>query len=434
MTLRAERRRVVITGRGVVTPIGIGVEVFWSALLEGVCGIAPLPGFAGSVCPTRIGAEVSSPPLRGLETRTRTKLMGRHIQFAVAAGIEAMAEAGLGPGQVPAHRLGVVIGTSQDRGDFVRNHACLTRMRHPGDPRRVDERLFWSAALALFDPLEFLRTLPNGSAAHLAMAYDAQGPNGTVLAEGVAGLQAIGDAARLVERGDADAVLAGGTDCLITVERLVSLGMLGHLSRRNGDPCGASRPFDRGRDGFVPGEGAAIVLLEAAEHAEARAARVLGEIVGYATALDATDRFAGAASGWRWADTIGAALADGQRAPRDLGYVCASGLSHPTEDAAETAALKRALGEAAAQTPVSSIKAQVGFLGNAAGPLDVVTSLLAMEHGVLPPTRNYSIPDPRCDLDYVPNTPRAARPIASLVSARGFVGHTACLVLERCAP
>ncbi len=428
------RRRVVITGRGVVTPIGVGRDAFWHALLEGGCGIGPLRGFAESVCPTLIAAEVSQSVVGRGDARRRAKLMGRHIQFAFAAGVEAMDEAGLSPGQVSPERLGVVIGTSQDRGDFVRNHACLTRMRSARDSRRVDERLFWSAAQALFDPLEFLRTLPNGPAAHLAMAYDAQGPNSTVLAEGAAGLQAVGDAARLVEHGDADVVLAGGTDCLMTVDRLVSLAMLGHVSRRNEHPRGASRPFDRGRDGFVPGEGAAMVVLEAAEHARARAARVLGEVVGYATTLDASDCFAAAADGQSWADAIGRALADGHLAPRDLGYVCAAGLSHPTEDAAETTALKRALGEVAVRTPISSIKAQVGYLGNAAGPLDVVTGLLAMERGVLPPTRNYAVPDPRCDLDYVPNTPRAAWPATTLVNARGFVGHTACLVLGRSTP
>ena len=423
------RRRVVITGRGVVTPIGVGVEAFWSALLEGVCGIGPLCDVAGSACPTLIAAEVSPAAVILGPTRRRGKLMGRHIQFAFAAGVEAMGEAGLRPRQVSPGRLGVVIGTSQDRGDFARNHACLTRMRCPEDPSQIDERLFWSAAPALFDPLEFLRTLPNGPAAHLAMEYDGQGANGTVLAEGIAGVQAIADAARLIERGDADVMLAGGTDCLMSVERLVSLAMLGHVSRRNEVPRSASRPFDLHRDGFVPGEGAAIVVLEGAEHAKARAARVLGEVLGYGTTLDASDRFAAANDGWSWAEAIRRALADGHRAAREVDYVCAAGMSHPTDDAAETAALKRALGGVAAATPISSIKAQVGFLGNAAGPLDVVTCLLAMERGVLPPTRNYATPDPECDLDCVPNTPRTAWPRTSLVNARGFVGHTACLVL-----
>jgi 3-oxoacyl-[acyl-carrier-protein] synthase II len=426
----AVRRRAVITGRGAVTPIGVGVAAFWAALLEGASGIGPLPGLVGSACPTLIAAEVRA-PVRSRAEAKRAKLMGRHSRFALAAGAEALGEAGLSPGQVPPERFGVVVGTSHDRGDFARNHACLTRLRAAGAPGGADERLFWSAAQALCDPLEFLRALPNGPAAHLAIECQAQGPNATVAAEGVAGLQAIGEAARLIERGDADVMLAGGTDCLTGVERLLSLAMLGHLSRRNDDPPGASRPFDRARDGLVPGEGAAIVLLEAAEHAEARGARALGEVLGYGTTLDAAERFAAAADGRSWAEAIGQALADGEVAARHLGYVCAAGLSHPAEDAAETVALRRALGGMAARTPVSSIKAQVGVLGNAAGSLDAVTSLLAMECGVLPPTRNYAVPDPRCDLDYVPNTPRSAWPATALVNARGLVGHTACLVLGR---
>jgi 3-oxoacyl-[acyl-carrier-protein] synthase II len=419
---------VVITGRGAITPIGVGVAAFWTALLEGACGIGPLPGLAGSACPTRIGAEVRQ-PLPGPSGPKRVKLMGRHSQLALAAGAEAMDEAGLSPGRVLPERLGIAIGTSHDRGDFLRTHACLTRMRQAQAPHGVDERLFWSAAQALSDPLEFLRALPNGPAAHLAIECQARGPNATLVAEGVAGLQAIGEAARLIERGVADAMLAGGTDCLTGLERLLSLALLGHLSRRNEHPTGASRPFDRDRDGFVPGEGAAIVVLEAFEHAEARGAHVLGEVAGYATMFDAAQRFAAAEGGRSWADAIRQALADARFAPRDLGYVCAAGISHPAEDAVETAALRQALGDWAPRTPVSSIKAQVGFLGNAAGPLDVITGLLAMERGVLPATRNYAVPDPRCDLDYVPNTPRPAWPVTALVNARGLVGHTACLAL-----
>jgi 3-oxoacyl-[acyl-carrier-protein] synthase II len=424
------KRRVVITGRGAVTPLGAGVAGFWAALLAGECGIEVMPDLAGSACPVVLGAPVR-PPAGGVplssEARKRSKLMGKHIQFAFAAGLEAMAESGLAGAGLDPTRFGVFIGTAHDRGDLLRSHACLLRMRSVADPSVVDERSFWPAAQALYDPLEFLRTLPNGPAAHLAMHHLAQGPNATLLADGVAGLQAVGEAARVIERGDADVMLAGGTDSLLAVERLVAQGLLGHLCRRLDGPAEASRPFDLGRAGVVPGEGGAVLVLEAAEVAERRGARIFGEVTGYAVTADADDD--GGEAGLALA--VSRALDDAGLAPSGLGYVCAAGLSHPDEDARETAALKAALGVAAGAVPVSSTKAQLGFLGNAAGPLDAITSLLALEHGVLPPTRNYSTPDPRCDLDYVPNAPRPAVAHAALVEARDFLGLSACLVLTR---
>jgi 3-oxoacyl-[acyl-carrier-protein] synthase II len=281
------------------------------------------------------------------------------------------------------------------------------------------------------NPIATLRGLPNLAAAHVAIQHEARGPNATITTACCAGTQAIGEGLRLIQRGDADVVLAGGTDAAVNPVAVLGFSLLGTLSRCNDDPVRASRPFDRGRDGFVIGEGAGFVVLEREAFAKARNAPVLAELAGYAVTCDAyriTDERPDAAGA---ADAIGLSLRDAGTEPRDIGYINAHGTGTRMNDITETRAIRQSLGAHADGVPVSSTKSMIGHLLAAAGAVELAAALIAISDGFLPPTINLEDPDDECDLDYVPNVARAASPAAAMSTSFGFGGQNACLVIRR---
>lgn len=387
---------VVVTGRGVVSPIGEGVEAFVRGLLERRSGIAD-----------GVAACSAFEPERSMSPK-EARRSDRFTQLAVAAAAEAAAEAGL-PGGIEPERLGVLIGTGV--GGLITLERETLRWLERGD-RAVSPQ---------FVPM----MMPNAAAAVVAMRLGARGPGLSVSSACATGAHAIGEAARVIARGEADVVLAGGTEAPLTGVCLAAFRAMGALSR-----VGVSRPFDADRDGFVMGEGAAVVVLERADHARARGARALGRVAGYGASNDAHHITQPDPDGRGAAAAMRAALADAAAAPAEAGYVNAHGTSTPYNDRVETAAVHAVWNGAA--PPVSSTKSQIGHLLGAAGAVEALATLVALERGVLPPTINYERPDPDCDLDYVPDGPREAPGLElALSSSFGFGGQNACLALAR---
>lgn len=430
--------RVMVTGLGVVTPIGVGGEAFEDGLRSGCSGTADLRAFDCSGLDTRIAAEVDDDALRLVDLvtpRKAVKLMSRAAGFAVAASAQAREHARLGPDDVDPERLAVALGASgmgPSDFDMVRGEAlALIDMVHDTGARHFDVPAFARAFRARTNPVELLRGLPNVAASHVAIQQGARGPSSTVSTACTSGTQAIGDAVRMIRSGEADVVLAGGADAPINPVSLLGFSMLGTLSRRNECPERASRPFDLDRDGFVLGEGAAIFVLEREGFARARGAPLLAEIAGYAATCDAyriTDErpdASGAVSAMR------GALRSGEVDPCDVDYVNAHGTATEMNDRVETGALHEVLGAHATSAAVSSTKSMTGHLLAAAGAVEAAACVVSIAEGFVPPTINYDTPDPRCDLDYVPNEARHARVDVALSNSFGFGGQNACLVIRR---
>jgi len=430
--------RVAVTGVGVVTPVGIGAGEFGRALRAGRSGVRRIRAFPCDGFETQIAAEVDDASLdavRFVDPPKLLKLMSRSAVFAVAAAAMARREARLGADAVDPRRLGVCLGAG-GMGvvdlDLLAGQAdavLASATEHGGTS--WDIPAFARIYRARTNPLSMLRGLPNLAAAHVAIQHDARGPNSTVTTACTAGTQAIGEGLRTIQRGDADVVLAGGTDAMINPVGVLGFGMLGTLSRNNDAPEKASRPFDKDRDGFVIGEGAAVVVLEREGFARGRRAPILGELAGYGVTCDAyriTDERPDASGA---AAAIHRCLEDAAAGNDEVGYVNAHGTGTPMNDLTETRALKQAFGEQAYGLPVSSTKSMIGHLLAAAGAVELVASLLALRCGFLPPTINYETPDPECDLDYVPNEARAARFDAALSCSFGFGGQNACLLIRR---
>jgi 3-oxoacyl-[acyl-carrier-protein] synthase II len=402
--------RVVVTGIGVITPFGVGGEQFWSGLLAGASTLAPAP-FDASACTTPFAAPVradSKDLVNLVGDRKRLKLMGRHAQFAVAAAVLAVQDAGLHLAEVNPGRVGVFMGTSHDRYAYDETY------------RRV-----WAGSGRGEDPLHFLRTLPNGPAAHTAIQFGARGPNSTILTDGVATAQAVGDAVRVLERGDADVMLAGGADSEVNPDGFLGWQLLDLLSRNRTDARVASRPFDRARDGLILGEGAAVFVLERLEQARGR--RIYGEILGYGSGTDGEMLPGPDADGEPFRQALAAALEEARCAPDSLGYLNAHGVSSPLLDRIECRGIRRLFGSHC--PPASSIKGAIGYLGTAAPAVDLVACLFALREGLLPPTINLEDPDPECDLDHVANTPRPSRIRTAASVSYGLGGHAVALVV-----
>lgn len=390
------RREVVVTGRGVVSPIGEGIAEFEEGLLgrrSGVAdGVAPCAGFD---------------PERYL-TPKEARRSDRFAHLALAAALQAAEEAGL-PDGIEPERIGVLVGTGVG-GLGTLERECLGWLK--GGDRAVSPQ---------FVPM----MMPNAAAGLIAMKLGAHGPGMSVSSACATGSHAIGEAMRLIQRGEADVVLAGGTEAALTGICLAAFRAMGALSRE-----GISRPFDAERDGFVMGEGAAVLVLEAAEHARARGARVHARLVGYGASNDAHHITQPDPEGRGAADAMRAALADAGASPQDVGYINAHGTSTPYNDRIETKAIHAIFNGGA--PPVSSTKSQIGHLLGAAGAVEAVAVLTALERGVLPPTINYERPDPECDLDYVPDGPREAPGLElALSNSFGFGGQNACLAVAR---
>jgi 3-oxoacyl-[acyl-carrier-protein] synthase II len=430
--------RVAITGAGVVTPTGCGYEAFRDALKQGRSGVGPITSFDCAGLDTRIAAEVHDTEAdlaAWVEPRKSTKLMSRAALFAVAAAAMARRQANLGRDGVDPRRVAVVVGAGGMGPTDL--DMLATQAQAAIDAAKASSTGEWDipAFARLYaqrtNPVATLRGLPNLAAAHVAIQNDAQGPNATITTACCAGTQAIGEGLRLIQRGDADVVLAGGTDAAVNPVAVLGFSLLGTLSRRNDEPARASRPFDRERDGFVIGEGAGFVLLERGDFAAARGAEVLAELAGYGVTCDAyriTDERPDADGAAR---AIRLCLADADMAPYEVGYVNAHGTGTRMNDITETRALKLSLGSCAGGVAVSSTKSMIGHLLAAAGAVELVAALIAIRERFLPPTINLEAADDECDLDYVPNLARPASLEAALSTSFGFGGQNACLAIRR---
>jgi 3-oxoacyl-[acyl-carrier-protein] synthase II len=425
-------RRVVVTGLGVVAPNGIGKDAFWSACKEGRSGVRPIRSFDASGHPVKIAAEVPEFDVAAYvpsDLRKSLKIMSRAMRFGVAAASLASRDSGLDPNRFNPERVGVVLGTGIMPTDLAELAPLLAEAYDNGRlcPEKLGQR-----GTALF-PLWILKYLPNMVAAHISMLVRAQGPNSTITTACAAGTQAVGEAARLIARDDADIVLAGGADSRIDPLLLLAYTGLGALSPGERPPEQVSRPFDGQRDGFVLGEGAGILVLEELEHARRRGTVIYAEVLGLGSSFDAygitkpDPEAKGATRAIEWA------LREAEVDRQDVDYINAHGTSTRLNDLMETAAVKRVFGEGANALPLSSIKSMVGHLIGAAGAVEAVALALTLSEGVLPPTINQTHPDPQCDLDYVPNTAREMPVTTAVSTSFGFGGQNAALVMRRFA-
>jgi 3-oxoacyl-[acyl-carrier-protein] synthase II len=422
--------RVVVTGFGAIAPNGLGADAFWEATCAGRSGIGRIEGFDVTGFPVQSAGEVRDFRARDyIPNRKALKIMGNNIRFGVAASQMAMQHAGLKDHAVDPTRIGVVMGSGivptdvEEIGDAV--------LKSLDDEGRFDVRRFGAEGQKQLFPLWLLKHLPNMVAAHISITHKAQGPNNTIVTACSASTQAIGEALRIIQRGDADVVITGGADSRIDPLSLVAYSLLGALSTAEREPEALSRPFDRERDGFVIGEGAACLILESEEYARARGATIHAEVAGYGSSFDAYAATQPEPEGHGASRAMQIALKDAGAATGDIDYISAHGTSTQLNDAMETTAVKRVFGERAGSLPLSSIKSMIGHLIGAAGGMEALVSVLAIRDGVIPPTINLDTPDPACDLDYVPGEARELKVDAVLSNSFGFGGQNASLVIRR---
>ncbi len=413
-----DRRRVVITGMGTISPLGLNIEDYWQALLAGRSGVGWISSLDSSSYPVKVAAEVRDFEPEQYMDRKEARRLARFSQFAVAAAQEAARNAGLNPQDEDHERVGVLLGNGI--GGFPNIDAGMRAIIEKGGMR--------------LDPFFFPKTLPNMAAAHLCLQYQAKGYSSTICTACAASTQAMGEAAEVIRRDRADVMLAGGTEAGICELGMAGFSVMKVLSFRKDDPTKASRPFDAKRDGFVSAEGAAVFVLESLEHARARGAPVLAEIAGFAATADAYHMVAPCADGEGAARCMRFALRDAGVAPEEVDYINAHGTSTLLNDASETKAIKAALGEHAYQVPISSTKSMIGHALAASGALESVACVKALQTGIIHPTINYEYPDPACDLDYVPEGTRQVDVRVVLKNSFGFGGQNACLVFRRFEP
>jgi len=410
-----DTRRVVVTGLGALTPVGNTVEEFWASLRQGRSGIGPITRFDATGYPTRIAGEIRNfDPLKYLD-RKDVRRLDPYLHYAMACACMAVDDAGLDTGKIDGERLGVLIGSG------IGGITTLLDGEHVLLEKGFDR----------VSPFVIPMLIINMASGLVSMRFGAKGPNSSVVTACATGNHALGDAYRLIQRGEADLMIAGGAEAMIVPLTIAGFCAMKAMSTRNEDPERASRPFDVGRDGFVCSEGGGILVLEAFEHAVRRDARIYGEIVGYGMSGDAHHMTAPDPEGDGAARAMRAALRDAGMAPSDIGYINAHGTSTPYNDKFETIAIKRVFGDHAARLAVSSTKSMTGHLLGAAGGIEAIATLLALHHGILPPTINYETPDPDCDLDYVPNQARKQDVDAALSNAFGFGGTNATLVFRK---
>lgn len=424
------RRRVVVTGIGCITPIGNDVNSMWKALQEGRNGVGLITHFDASRFPTKFAAEVRNfefDPL--VDDPSRFADAGRNIRFAIGAARQAVSDSGINDSRnLNPARFGVYLGAGEGQQDFQQFMTLVANSQKDGSEINLEQ--FTREFLLSMNPRFELELEPNMPAAHLSSLFNAQGPNLNCLTACAASSQAIGEAAEIIRRNDADVMLSGGAHSMIHPFGVTGFNLLTALSERNDSPRTASRPFDLNRDGFVLGEGAGMLILEELEHARARGAKIYGEIRGYGSTADAYRITDIHPEGRGAISCIKMALEDAEINPEEIGYVNAHGTSTKVNDQVETMAIKGGLGEHAWKTPVSSIKSMMGHLIAAAGSVEAITCLLAIRDGVLPPTINYETPDPDCDLDYIPNVARESRIKAALSNSFGFGGQNVSLIVS----
>jgi 3-oxoacyl-[acyl-carrier-protein] synthase II len=408
-------RRVVVTGVGLVNPLGIGIDPVWAKVCEGVSGVGPITKFDTTDFETKIAAEVKGFRSEDFLAPKDIKKMDIFIHYALAATRIAMEDAGLKVSENNTDRVGVIVGTGLGGLSSIEKYHKVLLDR---GPQRITP---------FFIPM----LIANEASGQIAIEYGVKGPNLCIVTACATGAHSIGEACRSIQHGDADAMIAGGVEATITPLAVAGFNAMKALSTRNAEPERASRPFERDRDGFIMGEGGAVTILEELEHARARGAKIYAELVGFGYTADAYHLAAPDPDGDGAARCMQMALKDAQLSPAEVDYINAHGTSTELNDITETVAIKRVFGEHARKLPVSSTKSVTGHLLGAAGSTEAVFSVLAIRDNIIPPTINYENPDPRCDLDYVPNVAREAAITVTLSNAFGFGGTNATLIFKR---
>jgi len=418
-----ETPRVVVTGLGALTPVGNNVEEFWSALMQGTSGIGPITKFDAHVKSesgdfqfvTRIAGEVRNFDELKYVDKKEARRLDPYLKYAMACAVMAVEDSGLDTGKVDGSRFGTLIGSGIGGiTTLLENHKTLLDK----GPDRVSP---------FFVPMLII----NMASGLVSMRFGAKGPNSSVVTACATGNHAIGDAFKLIQRGAADVMIAGGAEAIIVPLTIAGFCSMKAMSTRNDEPQKASRPFDAGRDGFVCGEGGGVVVLESLAHAQRRGARIYGEVIGYGMTGDAHHMTAPDPEGDGAARAMAGALADARLQPSDVGYINAHGTSTQYNDKFETIAIKRVFGDHARKLAVSSTKSMTGHLLGAAGGIEAIATVLALHRGTLPPTMNYETPDPDCDLDYIPNQARKQEVEVALSNAFGFGGTNATLAFRK---
>ena len=441
MSTGAAHRRVVITGMGWITPLGHDLKTVWDRMMRAESGMAPITRFDAKTFPTSFAAEVRDFDVKNfVKDPSAHEHAGLNAQFALGAARQAWAQAGLDDADIDPHRSGAYIGGGEGVLDFE-NYVGANLAGWNPDTRRIDGEKWVKAALELMSAWKEVEQEPNMPIAHLSREFGLRGPTCNCLTACAASTQAIGEASDMLRRGDADVMISGGTHTMIHPLGITGFNRLTALSTSTGDPTMASKPFDRTRDGFVMGEGSGMVVLETLDHAMARGATPIVEILGYGSSCDAfriTDiqpDGRGAAVAMRGAleqAGIDPHARDAQGRP-PVQYISAHGTGTKENDSIETVGVKSVFGELAPSIPMSSIKSMMGHLIAAAGAVELITSVLAIQNGMLPPTRNLHNPDPDLDLDYVPNEAREASIDVALSNNFGFGGQNDTLVISRFA-
>jgi len=425
------RRRVVVTGIGWVNSLGSEIDPVWKRLLAGESGVGMISRFDAGNFPTKIAAEIRDWDVSDVgENPDDWEHQGLHTRFAVGASKKAFADSGLGDATIDPTRFGVYTGSGEGQQDFIRFTDMMVAAL---DEESLDVVKFTKKGLEILNPICEMEQEPNMPAAHLAGLFNAQGPNINCLTACAASSQAVGEAVEIIRRSEADLMLAGGTHTMIHPFGVTGFNLLTALSTRNDDPQGASRPFDRNRDGFVLGEGSGMIILEELEHAKKRGAKIYGEIVGYGSTADAfriTDTHPEGRGG---ISCMKMAVEDAGLNIDQVDYINAHGTSTTVNDKVETLAIRKVFGERADKIPVSSTKSMMGHLIAAAGATELIVCLMTLRDNVVPPTTNYETPDPDCDLDYVPNVAREHQCNNVLSNSFGFGGQNITLVIQRFA-
>lgn len=409
------KRRVVVTGLGAVTPLGTGVEKTWKALCEGRSGIGKISSFDATNFQTKIAGEIKDFKPEDFLEKKQVRRMDIFVHYAMASAMMAVEDSGLKVTGQNAERIGVVLGTGLGGLPALeKNHTMLME----GGPRKIS---------TFFIPMMIANMAPG----HIAIHFGMKGPNTCVVTACAAGSHAIGDSYKLIQRGDADVMVTGGTEATITPLNVGGFNAMKALTTRNEEPEKASRPFEKDRDGFVPAEGAGVIILEEMNSALERGAEIYGEIIGYGLTGDAYHMTAPDPKGDGAARCMRMALKDAGISPGDVDYINAHGTSTPLNDVIETMAIKTAFNEHSKEVVVSSTKSMTGHLLGAAGGVEAIFTVLAIRDGIIPPTINYETPDPECDLDYVPNVARQADIKVAISNSFGFGGTNATLVFRK---
>ena len=409
------RKRVVVTGLGCVSPVGNTVNETWNALIAGKSGAAPITHFDASKHKTKFAAEVKGFDGAAMFGAREARKMDRFTHFATSATLEALAQAKFSIDESNRDRVGILIGSGI--GGIITLLAEVETLRERG-PDRVS-------------PFLIPMMISDSAAGMIAIRIGARGPNMALATACATGTNAAGEAAEMIRRGAADVMIAGAAEAAILPVTMAGMNVMGALSTRNDEPERASRPFDKNRDGFLMGEGGAVMILESLEHAQARGAEILCEFSGYGTSDDAHHISAPAENGAGAAISMQLALKDAGLSVTDIDYINAHGTSTQLNDKSETAAIKTVFGEQAYKLAISSTKSMTGHLLGASGTLEAVVCAQAIREGLLPPTINYETPDPVCDLDYVPNQARPMQVKHAMSNSFGFGGHNATLILSK---